>query len=231
MSRLMASAARHRAPALCVWRPEAIGARVEHATGTQTLPEMIRQSVARQDGASLRFPPSERWVDLSYTELVATVREIAGGLIALGLRPGERVSILSGTRPEWMLVDLGALSAGAVVAPIYHSDSPAECEYILAHADSWLVFCADAEQLAKVELVRDRCPQLEHERVRRGRHRSRAPAGRRGPPRQRRLSGAAHAEGPLASAGVEQAQGGAAAPAALSSRTRPSSSCCFPPPR
>ncbi len=62
---------------------------VEHATGAQTLPEMICQSVARHDGAALRFPRGDRWVDLSYPELAATVRKIAGGLVALGVRPGE----------------------------------------------------------------------------------------------------------------------------------------------
>jgi long-chain acyl-CoA synthetase len=90
------------------------------------------------------------------------VSAIARGLIALGVRPGERVSILAGTRAEWTLVDLGSLCAGAVVAPIYDSDSPEECRYILEHAGSRLVFCEDAEQLAKIEQVRDRCPQLEH---------------------------------------------------------------------
>jgi len=130
-----------------------------HATDARTLPEMVLRSTAVHEGSALRFWRDGRWAELSYAELATAVREIACGLIALGIHPGERVSILSGTRPEWTLADLGALCAGAVVAPIYHSDPPEECQYILEHADSRLVFCEDAEQLAKVVEVREQCPQ------------------------------------------------------------------------
>jgi long-chain acyl-CoA synthetase len=135
---------------------------VAHATGAGTLPEMVLRSTAQHTGSALRFWRDGRWDELSYAELGSAVRETAGGLLALGVGRGERVSILSGTRPEWTLADLGALCAGAVVAPIYHSDSPEECQYILEHADSKLVFCETAQQLAKVQQVRERCPQLEH---------------------------------------------------------------------
>ena len=97
----------------------------------------------------MRFWHDGRLRELSYAELGMAVSEIARGLIALGVRQGERVSILAGTRAEWTLADLGALCAGAVVAPIYHSNSPEECRYILEHAGSRVVFCEDAEQLAK----------------------------------------------------------------------------------
>jgi long-chain acyl-CoA synthetase len=135
---------------------------VDHATGARTLPQMVLRSAALHEGSALRFWHHERWDDLSYAELGTAVHEIARGLVALGVRPGERVSILSGTRAEWTLADLGALCAGAVVAPIYHSNSPEECRYVLEHAGSRVVFCEDAEQRAKVAQVRDRCPQLEH---------------------------------------------------------------------
>lgn len=134
-------------------------ATVAHPTGARTIPEMVRLSVGLHEGSALRFWGSGRWGDLSYAELGTAVDEIARGLIALGIRRGERISILSATRPEWTLADLGALCAGAVVAPIYHSDPPEECQYILEHADSRLVFCEDAEQLAKVVEVREQCPQ------------------------------------------------------------------------
>ena len=92
----------------------------------------------------------------------ARSHEIAGGLAELGIERGDHVAILAGTRPEWTLADLGALSAGATVVPIYQTNSPEECEYILGHAGVRAVFCEDAAQVAKVEQVRERCPQLEH---------------------------------------------------------------------
>ena len=96
---------------------------------------------------------------MSYAELGDAVRGIARGLMALGIEPGDRVSILSGTRAEWTLADLGALCAGAVVAPIYHTNSPGECRYVLEHAGSRVVFCEDAEQVAKVARWRDGMPR------------------------------------------------------------------------
>ena len=134
----------------------------ERATGAATLAEMVVRATSAAHGPALRYARGDGWTELSYAELGSAVREIARGLIALGIKPGDRVSILSGTRPEWTLADLGALCAGAVVAPIYHTNSPEECQYVLEHAGSRVVFCEDAEQAAKVERVRERCPALDH---------------------------------------------------------------------
>ena len=134
----------------------------ERATGARTLAEMALRAAAIHDGPALRFARGAEWTETSYAELGTAVREIARGLIALGIRPGDRISILSGTRAEWTLADLGALCAGAVVAPIYNTNSPEECHYVLEHAESRLVFCENDEQVGKVEQVRDRCPALEH---------------------------------------------------------------------
>ena len=99
---------------------------------------------------------------VTYRQLGRAIREIAGGLAALGLEGGNRVSILAGTRPEWTLVDFAALCAGTVVVPIYHTNSPQECAYVLAHAEVRAVICEDADQAAKVAAVRGACPTLEH---------------------------------------------------------------------
>jgi long-chain acyl-CoA synthetase len=98
---------------------------------------------------------------ITYAELRRGAREIAAGLAHLGVQPGDRVAILAGTRPEWTLADLGALCAGAVVVPIYHTNSPAECRYILEHAGVRAIFAEDAAQLAKLDGFRDELPQLE----------------------------------------------------------------------
>ena len=99
---------------------------------------------------------------MSYRELTQRARRIARGLLALGIEPQDRISILSETRPKWTLVDFGAFCAGATVAPIYHTNSPQECAYVLADAASRLVFCENAAQAKKVADVRDACPSLEH---------------------------------------------------------------------
>jgi long-chain acyl-CoA synthetase len=134
----------------------------ERATGARTVVEMVLRATAAHDGPALRFAREGEWAEMSYAELGSAAREIARGLIALGIEPGDRVSILSNTRPEWTLVDLGALCAGAVVAPIYHTNSPEECRYVLDHAGSRVVFCENAEQAAKVAEIRHLCPALQH---------------------------------------------------------------------
>ena len=131
-------------------------------TGAVTLGGMLLDAAATFEGTAMRFRRGEEWAVISYAELVASARGIAKGLIALGIEPGDRVAILAGTRPEWTMADMGALCAGAVVAPIYHTNAPEECAYVLRDSDARVVFCEDEEQLAKVQSVRGACPLLEH---------------------------------------------------------------------
>ena len=91
-----------------------------------------------------------------------TRARLARGLRALGIGPGDRVALLSSTCPEWTLADCAVLAAGATVVPIYHTNSPEECGYVLAHSEARVVICEDAAQLAKIAAVRGDCPALEH---------------------------------------------------------------------
>jgi long-chain acyl-CoA synthetase len=131
------------------------------STAASTLGEMILRGQDR-DGVALRYKEDGAWREVSYSQFVSSARGIARGLIALGIEPGERVAILADTRPEWTLADAGSFCAGAVVAPIYQTSSPEECEYVLRHSEARSVFCEDAAQVAKIEQVRERCPALEH---------------------------------------------------------------------
>jgi long-chain acyl-CoA synthetase len=135
--------------------------RAPRVTARSTVGQMILDG-GRHPGEALRYEHDGAWTGVSFSDLVAQARELARGLIALGIRPGDRVAILSSTRPEWTLVDCGALCAGATVVPIYQTNSPTECEYVLAHSGSRAVICEDAEQLEKITKVRERCPDLEH---------------------------------------------------------------------
>jgi long-chain acyl-CoA synthetase len=127
-----------------------------------TLPQLLLEAVERHVGSAMRVRRGGAWQTTTFAELGVAAREIAGSLIALGVRPGDRVAILGSTRPEWTLADCGALCAGATVVPVYHTNSPEECQYVLAHSAARVLICEDAAQLAKVEAVRDRLPALEH---------------------------------------------------------------------
>ena len=75
---------------------------------------------------------------------------------------GDRVGLLCGTIPEWTLADFGALCAGATVVPVYHTNSPEECEYVLSHSGAKAILLEDADQAAKIAAVRGALPELEH---------------------------------------------------------------------
>jgi long-chain acyl-CoA synthetase len=103
-----------------------------------------------------------QWITRTYAEMGETVRTLSLGLIDLGIERGDKVSILANTRPEWSYFDFAALTAGATVVPIYQTNSPDECQYVLENSDAKAVIVEDDEQLEKVRQVRDRCPRLEH---------------------------------------------------------------------
>ncbi len=128
----------------------------------RTLGQMVLDASSRFGGVALEFPRGNRTAKITYPELGETTTEIARGLIGLGIEPGDRVAILGLTSAQWTLADCGSLCAGAVVTPIYHTNSPEECAYVLDHSEARLVFCDDASQAAKIAEVRDRCPALEH---------------------------------------------------------------------
>src|SRR5581483_7281841 len=133
----------------------------ERGTGSETLAAMAA-AMASRSGAAFCHKVDGAWTETSFAEVGVAVREIAGGLIALGLGRGDRVGILCDTRAEWTLADLGATCAATTVVPVYHTNSPAECAYVLAHADVRAVFCENAEQVAKIDEVRAELPALEH---------------------------------------------------------------------
>ena len=98
--------------------------------------------------------------ELSTQELFDRIRDFSLGLGALGVGPGDRVAILSDSRPEWVIADLAALTAGAVTAPIYPTLPEAQVRYILADSGARVVVVADETQAGKVRAVWDELPEL-----------------------------------------------------------------------
>jgi long-chain acyl-CoA synthetase len=127
-----------------------------------TLPEVLIESLERHLGVAMRVRREGVVQETTFAELVTAAREIAAGLIAYGIGPGDRVAILGNTRPEWTLADLGAIFAGATVVPVYHTNSPEECAYVLAHSEARVLICEDAAQRDKVDSVRAQMPALEY---------------------------------------------------------------------
>jgi long-chain acyl-CoA synthetase len=117
-------------------------------------------AAAHGDRPAVRARRDGEWADVSFAGLAVTVRAIAGGLVEAGIAPGDRVGVLAETRPEWTHAGLAVLAAGGVLVPIYPTSSAEECEWVLGDSGARLLICEDAGQLAKVEKVRGRLPDL-----------------------------------------------------------------------
>ncbi|MCP3765901.1 MULTISPECIES: AMP-dependent synthetase/ligase [unclassified Streptomyces] len=102
------------------------------------------------------------WQDVTATAFLAEVREAAKGLIASGVRPGDRVALMSRTRYEWTLLDFAIWSAGAVTVPVYETSSAEQVAWILGDSGATVCVVESDGHFATVESVRDRLPGLEH---------------------------------------------------------------------
>ncbi len=134
----------------------------ERGTHSATVADLLpRAAEMYAEMPAIRFKEGEEWVSRTFRQVEETVRPLALGLAGLGVEKGDKVSILGNTRPEWTYFDLAALSIGAVVVPIYQTNSPEECQYVLENSDAKVVIVEDDEQLEKIRAVRERLPMLE----------------------------------------------------------------------
>jgi long-chain acyl-CoA synthetase len=137
-------------------------ATTQSITGSQTIADLISRSAAtRPDHVAVRYKHDGTWRDVTYQEVAHIVQEIALGLIDLGIGHGERVCILANTRPEWSYADMAITSMGGVVVPIYQTNSPEECLWVIADSGATAIVCEDDAQLAKIAAIRDQLPNLQ----------------------------------------------------------------------
>lgn len=137
---------------------------------SQPLPETIRSVPGMLSWWSQQTPDKEAlyhkekgwWKPLTWREYQSRVDAIAAGLISIGISSGDRVAILSLTRLEWVVADLAIMNCGAVTVPIYQSNTAAQSEYIIRHAECSAIFLEDQEQLDKLLKIWDRVPHVKN---------------------------------------------------------------------
>ena len=130
---------------------------------SSTLADLLPHAASKfaSNGAFLFKNDHETWENVSFDQVLAQVQNLTLGLIDLGVKPGDRVSLLGSTRVEWTLFDFAVMSAGAIVAPIYQTNSPGECQYVIEHSGARFLVVEDEAQLEKIRQVRDQLPDLE----------------------------------------------------------------------
>ena len=116
----------------------------------------------RQMGGAPGEEEAAEWRSTTYGETWRWITQVALGLKHLGIGDGDRVAIMSRTRPAWLTADIGAMSLGAITCPIYPSSEPGQAAFVINNVGAKLIFVENLQQYAKIEKVRADCPTLEH---------------------------------------------------------------------
>ncbi len=125
------------------------------------LTDMLTENVTHHgDDVGLRRQRGGRWEDVTWREFGEQVAGVAKGLVAAGVRPGDRVALQAKTRYEWPLLDFAIWTAGAVTVPVYETSSPDQVAWILADSGAVAAIVERAEHAAAVDSVRDQAPDL-----------------------------------------------------------------------
>jgi long-chain acyl-CoA synthetase len=130
------------------------GPRADDVSSYNSIPAMFFER-ARNAGDAPRYMVKRGagYEFVTWPDCARRVREIACALVDMGLMPGDHVAILSSTRPEWLEVDIAALAIGCVTVPIYPSNLPFECGFILQDSNSRTALVENASQADKLRRV------------------------------------------------------------------------------
>ncbi len=101
-----------------------------------------------------------QWRDVTAAEAASQIRSAALGLIAEGVKPGDRVALLSATRYEWPIIDFAIMSVGALTVPIYETSSAEQVKFVLGDSGAVLVFAETDAHAEKIEALTGDLPDL-----------------------------------------------------------------------
>ncbi|WP_198018184.1 AMP-dependent synthetase/ligase [Hippea jasoniae] len=128
----------------------------------KSIPEMLRESARKYaDKTAIMYKKEGKYISLSYRQVYYRTLQVSRGLKKMGIKPKDKVAILSETRPMWVLADFGILNIGAIEIPIYHTDSPEQIAYIINHSEAKAIFVSNKAQYMKLLQVRDKIPSIE----------------------------------------------------------------------
>ena len=128
----------------------------------ETLLTYFQKHVKEQPNrVALRHKDYGIWHDVTWGQYGEKVRQVAMGLISLGFKKGECVSIISENRTEWVYSDFGIMSAGGITAGVYSTNAAEQCGYIVQNSGSRFYIAENEEQFDKTLKFRKDNPHLE----------------------------------------------------------------------
>ena len=119
---------------------------LEHFPNLVTM--FLTRARERGDAPFLWARREKAWQSVSYAEAARQVAALAGHLKRIGLKPGDRVMLVSENRPEWLIADLGIMAAGCVTVPTYTTNTSRDHQHILANSGAAAVIVS-TQKLAK----------------------------------------------------------------------------------
>jgi long-chain acyl-CoA synthetase len=132
------------------------------SAGFKSVVEMFHHRIrSTPDTEAIHFRKDGVWTVINWKEVGTRARHMACGLRSLGIGAEQRVAILSGTRMEWILADMGILCSGGATTTIYPSNTAEECAYILDDSGSRFAFVENQKQADKLSSVRASLPELQ----------------------------------------------------------------------
>lgn len=102
------------------------------------------------------------WKKYSIQEYAETTNYLSYGFMKIGIKPGDKVAIVSSNRPEWNMLDMAAIQMGAISVPIYPTISQADYKYIFNHAEIKVLFIEGKELRTKIEPILPEIKSLKH---------------------------------------------------------------------
>ena len=132
-------------------------------TAGDTFPKLLLRNAERLgDRPALREKDLGIWRETSWRRYGERVRELSLGLLALGLERSGKVAIIGDNRPEWVIAELAAQSAGAASVGIYQDSTLTEVAYVIDHCDARFVIAEDQEQVDKILGMTEQLPKVTH---------------------------------------------------------------------
>ena len=128
----------------------------------RSMPDMLRNNAEKfRSRLALKYRKQGVFVTLTYAAYYERALMVSRGLGKMGVKPGDRIAILSENRAGWVIADMGILCARAVTVPIYPTNTPEQIEYMVNHSGARIVFVSGKFQYSKLLKIRKSLPGLE----------------------------------------------------------------------
>lgn len=127
-----------------------------------TLPQTVLDLAQKREGlVALRRKEGGAYRDVSWGRMAEEIRRYGRALLHLGIARGDRVAIMAPNGPEWVYADLGAMAAGALSVPVYHTEGMNALRHIVADSESRFLFVSSPRVAAEVLSTPEKVPALE----------------------------------------------------------------------